>query len=79
MVGLCREPQFFIYKTLFDIIGVRLPFTNFESRVLTQVKVAPLQLHLNSSAFVLSFEILMEFSLNVFFSFFQAKGVWKGV
>ncbi|MED6182458.1 hypothetical protein PIB30_028587 [Stylosanthes scabra] len=74
---------FFVYTTLFLDVGVRFPFSQFECGVLSQLKCALSQIHPNAWAFVRGFEILMEYvgvepSLEVFFSFFQAKGVQKG-
>ncbi|MED6161776.1 hypothetical protein PIB30_063912 [Stylosanthes scabra] len=73
----------FMYTTVFLDIGVRFPFTEFECGVLGQLKCAPTQIHPNAWAFIRGFEILMEYLgttplLEVFFSFFQAKGVRKG-
>ncbi|MED6167951.1 hypothetical protein PIB30_007623 [Stylosanthes scabra] len=74
---------FFVYTTLFLDIGVRFPFSEFQCGVLNQLKCAPTQIHPNAWAFIRGFEILMEYLgtkplLEVFFSFFQAKGVRKG-
>ncbi|MED6198001.1 hypothetical protein PIB30_061998 [Stylosanthes scabra] len=68
---------------LFVREGVRFPFSEFECGVLNQLKCAPTQIHPNAWAFTRGFEILMEYLgtkplLEVFFSFFQAKGVQKG-
>ena len=73
----------YVYKTMFKDSGVRRPFMEFKYGVLVQMNIAPMQLHPNSWTFVHCFEVLIEFlgedpSLNVFFSFFQVKGVWKG-
>jgi len=35
------EPFFFFYQTVFQRVGMRLPFTNFERELLTEVNVAP--------------------------------------
>ncbi|MED6225156.1 hypothetical protein PIB30_090975 [Stylosanthes scabra] len=75
--------HFFVYSTLFLDIGVRFPFSEFQCGVLSELKCAPTRIHPNAWAFVRGFEILMEYvgvepSLEVFFSFFQAKGVRKG-
>ncbi|MED6135674.1 hypothetical protein PIB30_048892 [Stylosanthes scabra] len=61
-----------------DLFGIE-----FECGVLNQLKYAPTQIHPNAWAFIRGFEILMEYLgtkplLEVFFSFFQAKGVRKG-
>ncbi|MED6176930.1 hypothetical protein PIB30_093025 [Stylosanthes scabra] len=73
---------FFMYTTMFLDIRLRFPFTEFECGVLSQLKCAPTQIHPNAWAFIRGFEILMEYLgtkplLEVFFSFFQAKGVRK--
>ncbi|MED6217849.1 hypothetical protein PIB30_021326 [Stylosanthes scabra] len=75
---------FFVYTTMFLDVGISFPFTEFECGVLSQLKCAPSQIHPNAWAFIRGFEILMEYLgveplLEVFFSFFQAKGVRKGV
>ncbi|MED6159174.1 hypothetical protein PIB30_039852 [Stylosanthes scabra] len=75
--------SFFMYVTVFVEIGIRFPFTQFECGVLSQLKCAPSQIHPNGWAFIRGFEILMEYVgaeplLEVFFTFFQAKGVRKG-
>ena len=76
--------SFFMYKSFFGSLRIILPFTEFEYKLLTQVNVTPMQLHPNSFTFFLSFEVLMKFfvmeaSLNIFFSFCQSKGIWKGL
>jgi len=38
----------FIYATLFERLGFRLPFSEFEKDLLTMLNVAPAQLHPNS-------------------------------
>ncbi|MED6144047.1 hypothetical protein PIB30_011840 [Stylosanthes scabra] len=73
----------YIYTTVFLDVGIKFPFTEFECGVLSQLKCAPSQIHPNAWAFIRGFEILMEYLgvdplLEVFFSFFQAKGVRKG-
>ncbi|MED6186780.1 hypothetical protein PIB30_070050 [Stylosanthes scabra] len=74
---------FYMYTTVFIDIDIRFPFTQFENGVLSQLKCAPTQIHPNAWAFIRGFEVLMEFLgqeplLEVFFSFFRAKGVRKG-
>ncbi|MCI37195.1 hypothetical protein A2U01_0058419, partial [Trifolium medium] len=66
---------FYMYSSLFTRLGVLLPFTSFECRVLRYANVAPSQLHPNSWLFVRAFEILcsavdVEPSVPVFFSFY---------
>ncbi|MED6110397.1 hypothetical protein PIB30_042497 [Stylosanthes scabra] len=74
---------FYMYTTLFIDLEVRFPFSQFEYGVLSQMKCAPTQIHLNAWGFIRAFEVLMDYLgqeplLEVFFSFFQAKVVRKG-
>jgi len=48
----------FIYATVFERLGLRLPFNDFEKGLLTLLNVAPTQLHTNSWTFVRAFSIL---------------------
>ena len=48
----------FIYATLFERLGFRLPFSEFEKDLLTMLNVAPAQLHPNSWGFVRAFQIM---------------------
>jgi len=48
----------FIYATLFERLGLRFPFNEFEKGLLTLLNVAPAQLHPNSWAFIRAFQIL---------------------
>jgi len=52
------EPFFFFYQTVFKRIRLCLPFSNFERELLTEINVAPAQLHPNSWAFIRVFTIL---------------------
>jgi len=56
-----REPFFFFYQTVFKCLRQRLPFTNFERELLTEINVAPAQFHPNSWAFIRVFSILCNF------------------
>jgi len=74
----------FIYSTIFRKLSLRLPFTCFERALLTEVNVAPPQLHPNSWAFVRSFSILCDHightsSVDVFLYFFEAKSPGKNL
>ena len=40
------EPFFFFYRTVFNRITQRLPFSSFEKELLTEINVATAQLHL---------------------------------
>jgi len=67
-----------MYSTIFQWIKLRLPFTGFERALLTEVNVAPAQLHPNSWAFVRAFAILCNhfghtLSVDAFLYFFEAK------
>jgi len=71
-------PFFFMYYTIFKRVKLRLPLTGFERTLLTEVNVAPAQLHPNSWAFVRAFNILCNHlshtpSVDVFLYFFEAK------
>jgi len=56
------EPFFFWYTTIFKWIKLRLPLMGFERALLTEINVAPAQLHPNSWAFVRAFVILCNHS-----------------
>jgi len=55
------EPFFFFYQSVFQRVGQRLPFTSFERELLTEINVAPTQLHPNSWAFIRAFGILFSY------------------
>jgi len=72
------EPFFFMYTTIFKRLRLCLPFSQFERALLTEVNVAPAQLHPNSWAFVRAFTILCDYfghppSVDIFLYFFEAK------
>ena len=76
------EPFFFLYATIFKRIKLRLPLTGFEQALLTEINVAPTQLHSNGWAFVRAFTILCNHlgftpSVDVFLYFFEAKSPGK--
>ena len=76
------EPFFFLYATIFKRIKLRLPFTGFERALLTEINVAPAQLHPNNWAFVRAFGILCNHFghtpfVDVFLYFFEAKRTRK--
>jgi len=77
-----ERPFCFVYSTVFKRLRLRLPLTGFEHALLTEVNVAPAQLHPNSWAFVRAFSILCDHfghtpSVDVFLSFFEAKSPGK--
>ena len=77
-----EEPFFFAYSTIFKRLKLCLPFTGFEGAFLTEVNVAPAQLHSNRWAFVRAFSILCSHfghtpSVDVFLYFFEAKNPGK--
>ena len=79
-----RDPFFFFYQTIFKRIRQRLPFNSFERELLTEINVAPAQLHPNSWAFIRAFSILCNFfghapSIVVFLHFFEAKNPGKNL
>jgi len=69
---------------VFKRIGMRLPFSRFERELLTEINVAPAQLHPNGWAFVKAFEILCGFlghapSVDIFLHFFEVKKQGKSL
>ena len=63
---------------MFKCIGMRLPFSGFERELLTEINVAPAQLHPNNWAFVKAFGILCGYfgqppSVDIFLHFFEVK------
>jgi len=48
-------PFFYFYQVVFKRIGMRLPFSRFERELLTEIDIAPAQLHPNDWAFVKAF------------------------
>jgi len=78
------EAFFFFYQTVFKRIGLGLPFPGFERELLTEINVAPAQLHLNSWAFVKAFRILCGYfgqppSVDIFLHFFEVKKQGKSL
>jgi len=77
-------PFFFFYQTVFKRIGMRFPFSGFERELLTEINVAPAQLHPNSWAFVKAFGILCGYfgqppSVDIFLHFFEVKKQGKSL
>ena len=73
-----------MYQTVFKRTKLRLPFTGFERALLTEINMAPAQLHPNSWAFVRAFSILCNHfghppSVDVFIYFFEAKSPGKNL
>jgi len=78
------KPFFFLYQTVFKRTGLRLPFSGFERELLTEINVAPAQLHPNSWAFIRAFEILNGYlglppSMDIFLHFFEVKKQGKSL
>ena len=78
------EPYFFLYQTVFKQIKLRLPLTDFKRDLLTEINVAPAQLHPNNWAFIRAFSILCNHfghppSVDVFLHFFEAKSSGKNL
>lgn len=80
-----KQPNWvFMYEHVFSVVGLTLPFSSFQIEVLRILNVAPSQLHPNGWGFVRAFEILMGHlgvvpSVEMFFYFFQNRGVDKGL
>ena len=56
--GSDDTPFCFIYTTMFKKVKLRFPFTRFERELLTELDIAPAQLHPNSWAFVRAYQII---------------------
>ena len=74
-------PFCFIYSTIKKLL-LRLPFANFKRALLTEINVAPAQLHPNSWPFVRAFSIFCHHfgnlpSVDVFLYFFEAKSLGR--
>jgi len=72
------DPFYFIYATMFKKVKLRFPFTRLERELLTELDIAPAQLHPNSWAFVRAYQILCAHlghpaSVDVFLYLFEAK------
>jgi len=68
----------FIYATLLKKVKLRFLFTRLERELLTELDIAPAQLHPNSWAFVWAFQILcahlgLPISVDVFLFLLEAK------
>ncbi|MED6164016.1 hypothetical protein PIB30_085553 [Stylosanthes scabra] len=50
-----------VNKVMFTEFGVRIPFTDFQQRILNRACVAPSQLHPNAWSSILCFELVIEF------------------
>ena len=71
-------PFFFMYRCLFEVLGIILLLNVFQCALLKHLNMSPSQFHPNSGAIVRAFEILCSFfniqpSLSVFLFFFQLK------
>ena len=88
---ICRDDNLFpispqkftyMYVTLFEKLGLRLPFNTFEKELLTILNVSPCQLHPNSWAFIRAFQILCTHfgitpSSSMFLYFFELRAPHK--
>jgi len=79
-----ESPSSTFTNLVFKRIGMRLPFSRFERELLTEINVAPTQLHPNGWAFVKSFHILCGFfghapSVDIFLYFFEVKKQGKSL
>jgi len=76
--GSDGTPFCFIYTTMFKKVKLWFPFTRFERELLTELDIAPAQLHPNSWAFVRAYQIIcahleLPGSVDVFLYLFEAK------
>jgi len=77
-------PFFYFYQVVFKRIGMCLPFSRFERELLTEINIAPAQLHSNGWAFVKAFGVLCGFfgctpSVDIFLHFFEVKKQGKSL
>src|ERR1044072_1814393 len=76
-----RSAQFtYVYTYLFQVIGVKLPFSLFICQVLNVTDATPSQLHPNSWAYLRCFEIVAEYfrfgaTARLFFFFYQVDTI----
>jgi len=75
---ICVDDRGALHLYLLSHLRLRLPFTFFEKELLTELNVAPCQLHPNAWGFIRAFEILCNHfghppSTDVFLYFFEAK------
>jgi len=76
--SICGGQFCFFYVTFFKKVLLRLPLSIFEKKLLTELNVAPAQLHPNSWTFIRAFNILcsqlgISPPVEVFLYFFEAK------
>lgn len=58
---LQKEMGFFFYGRLMDTMGIRIPLTDFQQRVLDYLRLAPSKLVPNAWGYVRTFELAMEY------------------
>ena len=78
------KPFFFLYQTVFKRTDLRLLFSGFERELLTEINVAPAQLHPNNWAFIRAFKTLNGYlgllpSVDIFLHFFEVKKQGKSL
>jgi len=76
--GSDGDPFCFVYAMMFKKVKLRFPFTRFERELLTELDIAPAQLHPNGWAFVWAYQIICAHlghpaSVDVFLYLFEAK------
>ena len=76
--GANGGPFCFIYAKMFKKVKLRFPLTRFERELLTELDIAPAQLHPNSRAFACAYQIICAHlghpaSVDVFLYLFKAK------
>jgi len=72
------KPFCYVYATIFQRVHLRLPLSVFEKELLTELNIAPAQLHPNNWAFAHAFAILcdqlsVQPSLDAFLYLFEVK------
>ncbi|KAJ1400833.1 hypothetical protein SESBI_29269 [Sesbania bispinosa] len=75
-----EEDWFYVYDYCLTTLGVRMPFINFQMRVLSYLRICPTQFHPNGWAFARAYEIICNYfgihaSTILFFHLFQVNRV----
>jgi len=76
--GSNNKPFCFVYATMFKKVKLHFPFTRFERELLTELDIAPAQLHPNNWAFIRAYQIICAYlghptSVDMFLYLFEAK------
>ncbi|KAJ1407162.1 hypothetical protein SESBI_24479 [Sesbania bispinosa] len=75
-----EEDWFYIYDYCLTTLGVGMPFSNFQMRILSYLRICPTQFHPNGWVFARAYEIICNYygihaSTTLFFHLFQVNRV----